>query len=287
MWTTELTLKLIEDLQINVCLWDVTSVDYRNHEKRAKTICELAQKYDVVSSEIEKKIHTLKSQFTREHKKLVEARKSDASPKKCAWFGYEHLLFLLPANESRGSRSTDEEKEQNSETPEDVQSELLHAEKEPSQSEAGCNASNFQAPTGRPKTAKRADDFTIEAVQCVKNISQVVTKRDSFTIFGDFVADSLRTCNRPNMEIVLAKKYITDIRFNLQSGSYHANDERYTTNINQNESPFSAYNSDTFTSPQTDTSSSSSDHDLRSPSSDNNSCPEYNLLSYVSNFKGT
>lgn len=113
MWTTELTLKLIEDLQINDCLWDVTSVNYRNRDKRAKTICELAQKYDVASSEIDKKIHTLKSQFRREHKKLVEARKSGASPKKCAWFGYDHLLFLLPANESRGSRSTDEEKVSN------------------------------------------------------------------------------------------------------------------------------------------------------------------------------
>lgn len=51
----------------------------------------------------------MKSQFRREHKKLEESRKSGASPKKCSWFGYEPLMFLLPANPSRGSRSTDVE----------------------------------------------------------------------------------------------------------------------------------------------------------------------------------
>lgn len=110
MWTTQKTLDLIEELHINICLWDVTSLDYRNRDKRAKALSELSQKFEVSVLEIDKKIHTLKSQFRREHKKLDEARKSGASPKKCSWFGYEHLLFLLPAQESRGSRSTDQEK---------------------------------------------------------------------------------------------------------------------------------------------------------------------------------
>lgn len=111
MWSTDTALKLIEDLQRNPCLWDVTAIDYRNRDKWASVLTELAEKYKSSVAEVEKKLHTLKSQFWCEHKKLDAARKSGASPKKCSWFGYEPIMFLLPAQESRGSSSTDAEAE--------------------------------------------------------------------------------------------------------------------------------------------------------------------------------
>lgn len=67
----------------------------------------LAQKYQMANHDMEKKIHNLKSQFRREHKKLTESKKSGSSPKKSSWFGYHPLLFLLQGMESRGSRDTD------------------------------------------------------------------------------------------------------------------------------------------------------------------------------------
>lgn len=55
MWTTEVTLKLIEDLQINNCLWDITHIQYRNRDKRGQALKSLSEKFDVSIVELEKK----------------------------------------------------------------------------------------------------------------------------------------------------------------------------------------------------------------------------------------
>ena len=47
MWTTETTLKLIEDLHSNVCLWDMECIDYKNKNNRRETLDHLAKKFEV------------------------------------------------------------------------------------------------------------------------------------------------------------------------------------------------------------------------------------------------
>lgn len=105
MWSNEKVLKLIEDYHASYCLWDVTSPDYKNRVKRKVALESLAAKHNVTVAEIEKKIHNLKTSFNRERKKNTPT--SGTSPKKSTWFAYEYLQFLLPANESKGSRNTD------------------------------------------------------------------------------------------------------------------------------------------------------------------------------------
>jgi len=56
MLSVETTLKLIEDFQARSCLWDVASLDYKNRNKRRDAMQELAIKYGVSDSEMEKKI---------------------------------------------------------------------------------------------------------------------------------------------------------------------------------------------------------------------------------------
>jgi hypothetical protein len=106
MWTSENTLKLIEDLHSLPCLWDVQSAEYKNRNKKVDACDTLATKYGVSAVEVEKKVQALKTQFRREHKKLVDSRRSWSCPRKALWFGYEPLLFLLQGHESRGSCST-------------------------------------------------------------------------------------------------------------------------------------------------------------------------------------
>ena len=107
MWSTEKTLQLIELLHSSPVLWDVTSEDYKNRMKKMDALREIATTFSVSEIDTEKKIKSLKVQFRREHLKLTSLKRSGTSPKKCAWFGYEPLLFLLQGQESRGSRSTD------------------------------------------------------------------------------------------------------------------------------------------------------------------------------------
>ena len=63
MFSVETTLKLIEDFQARLCLWDVASLDYKNRNKRQDAMHELAIKYGVSDLEMGKKNHNLKSQF--------------------------------------------------------------------------------------------------------------------------------------------------------------------------------------------------------------------------------
>ena len=105
MWSNEQVLQLIEDYHASSCLWDVTSTDYKNRVKRKLALESLAAKHEVTVADIEKTIHILKTSFNRERKKIYLS--SGTSPKKSTWFAVDYLLFLLPANESKGSRNTD------------------------------------------------------------------------------------------------------------------------------------------------------------------------------------
>lgn len=70
-------------------------------EKKKSALQSLATKHEATVAEI----HNLKTSFNRERKKMKQS--SGASPKKSTWYAYDYLLFLLPFNESRGSRNTD------------------------------------------------------------------------------------------------------------------------------------------------------------------------------------
>lgn len=106
MWTTEKTLSLIRTLYSTPSLWDVTCPQYKDRTKKKDDLQTLADEYRVTDLEMEKKIHSLKSQFRREHNKLMSSQKSGCSPKACLWFGYAPLLFLLN-DQTKGSRNTD------------------------------------------------------------------------------------------------------------------------------------------------------------------------------------
>jgi len=58
----------------------VTSEEYKNRNKRRDAMEHLANKYQMPRRETEKKIHNLKCQFGREHKKFNESKKNRIFP---------------------------------------------------------------------------------------------------------------------------------------------------------------------------------------------------------------
>lgn len=107
-WKVQETMSLIEDLHQLPILWDASLKEYKDRNKKCDVYTELGKKYKTAPAEVEKKIQSLKTQFRREHAKLIKVKASGASPKKASWFGYEALLFLLQGGAiSRGSRCTD------------------------------------------------------------------------------------------------------------------------------------------------------------------------------------
>jgi allophanate hydrolase subunit 2 len=93
MWTTEIMLKLTEDLYSTPCLWDSSSA-YKDRNKKSDVTASLAVKYSVTVEELDKKLQTLKCQFRRKQKPKAFQEEWKVS-KRCARFGYEPLMFLL------------------------------------------------------------------------------------------------------------------------------------------------------------------------------------------------
>jgi len=54
----------------------------------------------------------------------------------------------------------------------------------------------------------------------MKSLSEVVTKRDEYAVYGEYVAHKMRNCRRNRIEISLAQYYINEIILNLDTGVY-------------------------------------------------------------------
>ncbi|XP_063863939.1 uncharacterized protein LOC135102604 [Scylla paramamosain] len=215
MWSTEKTLGLIELLHSSPVLWDASCVDYKNKLKKADAVREIANTLSVDESEIEKKIKALKVQFRREHLKLTSLKKSGASPKKYAWFGYKPLLFLLQGRGARGSQLTDATKRQIAEV--DFEQETDAATRSaPHQDDAPQSASK-----PRPSsTNKRSEGKVDETFQMMKSLAEHTIGRDEYHVFGENVAHKLRNCGRSRREVSFAQHKINEIIFNLEMGCF-------------------------------------------------------------------
>ncbi|XP_064078568.1 uncharacterized protein LOC135196014 [Macrobrachium nipponense] len=189
MWSAEKTLELIELLHSSLTLWDVTNVDYKNRIKKMDALAGIADKLSITVSDTEKKIKAIKVQFRREHVKLISLKRSGSSPKKCSWFRYEPLLFLLQGQESRGSRSTDSPEREVAEVESEQETDAVIE----SSHQAETPQSTFPA---RRLSAKRPADEVKEAFHLMKSLAQRVTTRDEYYVFGENVAHKLRACGR-------------------------------------------------------------------------------------------
>jgi hypothetical protein len=78
----------------------------------------------------------------------------------------------------------------------------------------------FQRPND-PKRGKKNDEtLAQEEIGCMKSLSEVVTKRDEYAVYGEHVAHRMRNCRRNRTEISLAQYYTNDIILNLDMGVY-------------------------------------------------------------------
>lgn len=93
MWTTEKTLSLIEVFHNTPNLWDVHSTDYRDKARKKMALNKIAEQLGVPAFDVEKKIHNLKTQFYREHKKVKTDGNGESSGGS-TWFAYKPLMFL-------------------------------------------------------------------------------------------------------------------------------------------------------------------------------------------------
>lgn len=101
IWTKELVIELIEMLKAAPALWDIKCKEYQDKNAKYREISKMASHFKTNDLEISKKIKSVRSQFTRERKKVEEKRRCGIA----VWFGYDMLTFL-EGNVSKTGRTT-------------------------------------------------------------------------------------------------------------------------------------------------------------------------------------
>ncbi|XP_063385469.1 uncharacterized protein LOC134671539 [Cydia fagiglandana] len=101
-YTNELVLQLVQAYKNHDLLWDPSNPDFKNRTKKNDAWDDIANTVNIPRREVESKIHTLRSQFAREKKKISQSRKNGIELKYSSWFAYEPMKFLL-----KGETETD------------------------------------------------------------------------------------------------------------------------------------------------------------------------------------
>lgn len=100
-WTRERTLTLINEYRKRRGLWDMTHDDYRKKDIKQNLLIEVSNNLggSISVSEIEKKFHTLRTQYHREINRM-----NRKEPYNSKWFGFKNLQFLSSPMARRLSR---------------------------------------------------------------------------------------------------------------------------------------------------------------------------------------
>lgn len=102
-WTREKTIQLINEYRKNRGLWDMTHEDYRKKDVKRELLHKVALNIDngkIPALEIEKKFHTLRTQY---HREIHRMKRSE--PYNSKWFGFKHLEFLSSPKACRQSKN--------------------------------------------------------------------------------------------------------------------------------------------------------------------------------------
>lgn len=95
MWANKKILKLVELYHKNEILWNTKHPNYKyNRFVKLDVWKQIADELEVDRCAAEQKMHNLRSQFTREYKRVRTATRNRQvfTP---TWFVYKHLTFLI------------------------------------------------------------------------------------------------------------------------------------------------------------------------------------------------
>lgn len=100
-WTREKTLALIHEYRKRRGLWDMTHEDYRKKDVKQKLLVEVSETLsgNIPIMEIEKKFHTLRTQYHREINRMKRKE-----PYNSKWFGFKYLQFLSSPKACRSNK---------------------------------------------------------------------------------------------------------------------------------------------------------------------------------------
>lgn len=94
-WSPDEILELIDLIKERPCLWNVNSTEYRDKTKKEIALNYLADKFNVTNEHVKTKIHTLRTQYTHERKKIKKRESETGHPCTALWQYYNNLNFMF------------------------------------------------------------------------------------------------------------------------------------------------------------------------------------------------
>ncbi|KPJ01749.1 hypothetical protein RR46_06045 [Papilio xuthus] len=200
-WTKDKTLKLIELLQVNASLWNPSLCDTRREkQKRKEELRAIADILGISVPDTTKKIQHLRTQYNRESAK--EARVNAENPNdryvsNC--YAYEYLHFMKDSSKVYKILQSVE------------LSDNIASQNETTAALTDCKLFNLSPPHKVART---------EVLHPVK--SEIIHQssprdRDEFSVFGEYIANELRSL-KGEKNLLVAKKKIQDVIFEVKMG---------------------------------------------------------------------
>ncbi|XP_063538691.1 uncharacterized protein LOC134747944 [Cydia strobilella] len=221
-YTNELVLQLVQAYKNHELLWDPSNPDFKNRTKKNDAWDDIANAVNIPRRDVESKIHTLRSQFAREKKKIAQLRKNGNDLKNAPWFAYEPMKFLLKGDtETDGSDSSEMRNSHNDELSEPYHVENFHiAAPMPMVYESTDTTANLST-ISRKRTNSYDDKSDDPMGYGFAKLHRPSSKsgHDEFEIYGQYVASELRE-TKDLHSVLVAKRYINDILIKARMGRY-------------------------------------------------------------------
>ncbi|CAB3241978.1 unnamed protein product [Arctia plantaginis] len=198
-WSKEKTLKLIELLQVNATLWNPSLCDTRRvKQKRREELRVIAEILRISVPDATKKIQHLRTQYNRESAREVRAYVEDPNDRYVSnWYAFDYLHFLKDSSKPYRILQSEENSEINGVPP--------HSDNAPNP----CKLSSPSPPHKIPRFSEPLHSVSPDVI-CPRN-------RDEFSVFGEYIANELRSL-KGEKNLLVAKKKIQDVIFEVKMG---------------------------------------------------------------------
>ncbi|XP_075970074.1 uncharacterized protein LOC142972670 [Anticarsia gemmatalis] len=201
-WSKDKTLKLIELLQVNASLWNSSSCDTRREkQKRREELRLIADILGISVPDATKKIQHLRTQYNREWAREVRAYVEDPNDRYVSnWYAFEYLHFLKDSNKPYRILQ--------SEDTSDLSGLPSHSD-----NASDCKLTNLSP----PHKISRISEPPIHTVKPEIIYPALPRNRDEFSVFGEYIANELRSL-KGEKNLLVAKKKIQDVIFEVKMG---------------------------------------------------------------------
>ncbi|XP_053625746.1 uncharacterized protein LOC128683813 [Plodia interpunctella] len=201
-WSKDKTLKLIELLQVNATLWNPSLCDSRkDKQKRKEELRAISELLGIPMPDITKKIQHLRTQYNRESAREARAFVEDPNDRYISnWYAFEYLHFMKDSNKPYRI----------------IQSELQQEVNGSVTSPSDNSTADWKIVNMSPPHKVARTDSGSMRPEVYPSVSQSVS-RDEFSVFGEYVANELRSL-KGEKNLLVAKKKIQDVIFDVKMG---------------------------------------------------------------------